>query len=155
MEALSYFFSSEFRVYYEDTDSGGVVYYANYLKFAERARTEALREQGVNQSELKEQTGLFFIVKSCNINFVKPARLDDVLIVKTLFKKVAQTSTIVVQHIYTKNLLLAEIEVVLVCVKENDDKKILPFRLPNDIATKLRGKKQHPDLVKIKNKINS
>jgi acyl-CoA thioester hydrolase len=155
MEALSYFFSSEFRVYYEDTDSGGVVYYANYLKFAERARTEALREHDINQSELKDSDGLFFIVKSCNINFVKPARLDDILIIKTLFKKVAQTSAIVVQYVYTNNLLLAEIEVVLVCVKEMENKKILPFKIPAEIATKLRDKKQHPDLVKMKNKINS
>ncbi len=67
------------RVYYEDTDSGGVVYYANYLKFAERARTELLRRYGIDHGALMERDGIVFAVRSCDIEYLKPARLDDML----------------------------------------------------------------------------
>lgn len=71
------------RVYYEDTDAGGIVYYANYFKFAERARTELLRMAGVNQSELISDEGVSFAVRHCSADFLKPARLDDALEVHT------------------------------------------------------------------------
>ena len=71
------------RVYYEDTDAGGIVYYANYLKFAERARTEMLRESGVDQSRLYEEQGLLFAVRRCAADYLQPARLDDRLIVSS------------------------------------------------------------------------
>ena len=67
------------RVYYEDTDAGGVVYYANYLKFAERARTEMLRDLGIDHSELMDNEGVAFAVRHCTMDFLAPARLDDVL----------------------------------------------------------------------------
>ena len=67
------------RVYYEDTDAGGVVYYANYLKFAERARTEALRSVGLEQTELMEKSGIAFVVRHCEAEFFRPARLDDLI----------------------------------------------------------------------------
>jgi len=69
------------RVYYEDTDVGGVVYYANYLKFAERARTEMLRERGIDQGALAAEEGLVFAVRRCAVEYLRPARLDDRLIV--------------------------------------------------------------------------
>lgn len=71
------------RVYYEDTDAAGLVYYANYLKFAERARTEMLRERGAGHGEMLKSTGLSFVVRRCQIDYVKPARLDDLLRVET------------------------------------------------------------------------
>ena len=71
------------RVYYEDTDAGGVVYYANYLKFAERARTEMLRESGVDQRRLYEEQGLSFAVRRCAAEYLRPARLDDQLTVSS------------------------------------------------------------------------
>ncbi len=71
------------RVYYEDTDAVGVVYYANYLKFAERARTEMVRTLGVEQEALRQNHGIVFVVRSCAIDFLRPARLDDLLVVET------------------------------------------------------------------------
>jgi len=142
---LSSYFSHDFKVYYEDTDSGGIVYYANYLKFAERGRTEALRELNISQADLAKKDGIFFIVKSCNINFIKPARLDDTLIVKTLFKKVQQTSALVVQTILSQGVMLAELEVVIVAVKKSDESLTLsPVRIPLDIAQKLRANRPAP-----------
>ncbi len=75
--------SFKIRVYYEDTDVGGIVYYANYLKFAERARTEMLREGGVDQGKLAAETGHVFAVRRCTADYLRPARLDDLLTVTT------------------------------------------------------------------------
>src|SRR5882757_6079492 len=82
-----------FRVYYEDTDAGGVVYHANYLRFAERARTEALRDIGVPHAELVEQHGLMFMVRRVKLDYLGPARLDDSLMVITHPLEVGAAST--------------------------------------------------------------
>src|SRR5260370_25777361 len=71
------------RVYYEDTDAGGLVYYANYLKFAERARSEMLRRLGIEQQRLREETGLGLVVRRCTADYLLPARLDDDLVIAT------------------------------------------------------------------------
>ena len=76
-------FSYKLKVFYEDTDSGGVVYYANYLKFFERARTEAIAEIGLSNKKLLEENGIFIIVKSCNIEYKKPAKLEDQIEIKS------------------------------------------------------------------------
>ena len=73
-------FSLKQRVYWEDTDAGGVVYYANYLKFLERARTEWLRSLGHDQGELARRDGVVFVVRSANVDFIRPARLDDEIV---------------------------------------------------------------------------
>ena len=80
------------RVYYEDTDSGGVVYYANYLKFLERARTEWLRSFGVQQDELAQQDGLIFAVRSVQLEYVKPAKFNDLLDVSVAISKAGKAS---------------------------------------------------------------
>ena len=85
-------FSLQIRVFYEDTDFGGIVYYANYLKFMERARTEMLRSFGVNQSKLLTQDRRMFVVKSADIEFISPARFDDLLCVTAEVKKVRRAS---------------------------------------------------------------
>lgn len=85
-------YSIAVRVYYEDTDLGGVVYYANYLKFMERARTEFLRTIGFDQSQLLEQQRRMFVVRSADLSFVSPARLDDVLTVTAGVAKVRRAS---------------------------------------------------------------
>ncbi len=72
-----------FRVYYEDTDAGGVVYHANYLRFAERARTEALRDAGIPHAEMVERYSVMFMVHRAEIDYVRPAMLDDLLVVET------------------------------------------------------------------------
>jgi acyl-CoA thioester hydrolase len=121
--------SCNFRVYYEDTDSGGVVYYANYLRFAERARTEWLRSKGYEQSNLWKEQGIGFVVRRCNIEYLKPAFLDDVLQIETyIINKTA--TTITMKQIITNNnsqgQTISTIEVLLVCVnKEFKAQKIL------------------------------
>jgi len=118
-----------FRVYYEDTDAGGVVYYANYLKFAERARTEMLREDGINQTELAEKQGIVFVVRHAELDLEKPARLDDVLEISTKIEKTSGASLRIKQEISCKNTKLAEIKVHIACVT----KSFKPAKLPNQI----------------------
>ncbi|VVD75678.1 4-hydroxybenzoyl-CoA thioesterase [Pandoraea horticolens] len=80
------------RVYYEDTDAGGVVFYANYLKFFERARTEWLRSLGIEQLELARSTGMIFIVRSTAVDYLSPARLDDLLTIKSRIERIGGAS---------------------------------------------------------------
>lgn len=89
----------DLRVYYEDTDAGGIVYYANYLKFAERARTEVLRELGVAQRELMEGEGLAFAVRRCTVDYVAPARLDDLLQIHSTVRALGAASLDIEQSI--------------------------------------------------------
>lgn len=114
------------RVYYEDTDAGGVVYYANYLKFAERARTEALRAAGIQQSELLESHGVGFVVKHFEAEFYKPARLDDLLTITTGMQDIGKASITMHQHIARDTVILAEIAIRLGVVNRD----IRPARLP-------------------------
>ena len=87
------------RVYFEDTDSGGVVYHANYLKYMERARTEWLRSLGIDQSQLKNERNIMFVVHKMNIKFRKPARFNDELLIKTRCIKVKSSSLVLDQLI--------------------------------------------------------
>ena len=93
-------FSWPVRVYYEDTDSGGVVYYANYLKFMERARTELLRSMGYQQDQLQQELGILFAVVSANIQYKKPARFNDELNVVTCITSLGKASIRFKQSIY-------------------------------------------------------
>ena len=93
-------FSWPVRVYYEDTDSGGVVYYANYLKFMERARTELLRNIGFEQDELQQELGIIFAVHSANIQYKKPARFNDELNVVTSLTTLGKASIDFKQSVY-------------------------------------------------------
>lgn len=124
-----------FRVYYEDTDAGGVVYYANYLKFAERARTEMLRDLKVNQSELIEKQGLYFVVRHVEADLKKPARLDDMLEVNTEIEKVSGASLGMVQKIIKDGVNIVDVKVQVVCIDSN----FKPARIPADIADKLKS----------------
>lgn len=112
-------YSSSFRVYYEDTDSGGVVYYANYLKFAERARTEMLREKGINQSSLAVDSGVLFVVRRAAIELLAPARLDDMLQITTHIKELSGASISMLQEIECAGKKIAEIDVLVVCINQN------------------------------------
>ena len=99
------------RVYYEDTDAGGVVYYANYLKFAERARTEVLRSAGLNQIDLLEKEGIGFVVRHVSIDYLKPAKLDDLLDVETMLETMGKASLTLRQSITRDKLVLATLSV--------------------------------------------
>ncbi len=102
------------RVYYEDTDAGGIVYYANYLKFAERARSEFLRALGVNQQKILAEQQAGFVVRSCHIEYLQSAVLDDALTVTCEVAEMGNASTIIKQQICRGDVVLAQIEVKLI-----------------------------------------
>ncbi len=106
------------KVYYEDTDAGGVVYYANYLKYLERARTEALAIIGLSNLQIKEKFGTLIIVKSCNIEYKKSAHLEDQLVIRSFVKSVTKTSFFMNQLITKGESLIVEAQVHLVFINE-------------------------------------
>jgi acyl-CoA thioester hydrolase len=104
------------RVYWEDTDAGGIVYYANYLKFIERARTEALLGLGVSQVDLRERFGVIFAVAEANVRFLAPARLEDQLVVTTRAGEIGGARLTMEQDIRRGETCLAKCRVTLVCL---------------------------------------
>jgi acyl-CoA thioester hydrolase len=105
-----------FRVYYEDTDAGGVVYHANYLRYAERARTEALREAGIPHAEMVEQCRVMFMVHRAEIDYVRPAMLDNLLVVETQTIDVGGASAVLRQVVQGPNGICASLRIKLACV---------------------------------------
>tara|TARA_B100001063_G_C16752378_1_gene551005 strand:+ start:1789 stop:2211 length:423 start_codon:yes stop_codon:yes gene_type:complete len=122
-------FYHNIKVYYEDTDAGGIVYYANYLKFLERARTEALTTIGLNNLKIKKKFGSQIIVKSCNIEYKKPAYLEDELKIRSFVKSTTKTSFLMSQIITKKDAIIVEAQVHLVFVNE----KGKPVKVPQVI----------------------
>ena len=106
------------RVYYEDTDAGGIVYYANYLRFAERARTEALRMCGIEQSDLLREQNIAFVVRRCTVDFLKPAMLDDLLTIQTRLNDINKVSLEMHQSILRGKETLVRLEVKLAVIGE-------------------------------------
>lgn len=104
------------RVYYEDTDSGGVVYYANYLKYLERARTELLRTLGVGQQTLLEETGLAFAVRSLSADYLKPAKLDDLLEIQTRIEDLGRAQVTFAQAVLRGDEILLTATVRIACL---------------------------------------
>ena len=127
-------FFHELKVYYEDTDSGGVVYYANYLKFLERARTEALFSIGNSNNKIQQDFNSLIIVKSCNIEYKKPAYLEDELTIRSFVKSITKTSFFMNQIITRNNEVIVEAQIHLVFV--NKDGK--PIKIPNQIYSKFK-----------------
>ena len=115
------------KVYYEDTDAGGVVYYANYLKYLERARSEALSSIGLSNLQIKEKFGALIIVKSCNIEYKKSARLEDELKIRSFIKSITKTSFFMNQFITKNEDEIVESQVHLVFVNENGK----PVKVPD------------------------
>ena len=111
-------FYHNIKVYYEDTDAGGVVYYANYLKYLERARTEALSSIGLSNLKIKDKFGALIIVKSCNIEYKKSSQLEDDLSVRSFVKSVSKTSFFMNQFITRGEEKIVEAQVHLVFVNE-------------------------------------
>ena len=122
-------FFHKIKVYYEDTDSGGVVYYANYLKFLERARTEALFSIGYSNKKIKEKFNSLIIVKSCNIDYKKPANLEDELKIRSFVKSITKTSFFMNQIISRDEEIIVEAQIHLVFVNENGK----PVKIPDEI----------------------
>jgi len=129
------------RVYFEDTDAGGIVYYVNYLKFAERARTEMLRLLGKEQDAMLRDDGVGFAVRSCHVDYFRPARLDDALEVRSRTIEIAGASLRVNQRILRRDDLLADITIRL-AVMTRDGR---PTRLPAEIRDALTPHVVPPD----------
>ncbi|MES2014938.1 MAG: tol-pal system-associated acyl-CoA thioesterase [Pseudomonadota bacterium] len=124
------------RIYYEDTDAGGIVFYANYLKFFERARTEWLRALGVDQHALAQQDGAIFVVKHAAIDYHAPARLDDAVSLTLSIEKLGRASVHFVQQAWCGERLLASAHVKVGCV---DAATLRPRALPPATADKMRA----------------
>ena len=122
----------DLRVYYEDTDAGGIVYHANYLKFAERARTEFLHELGLSNSKMMEQD-IAFVVSRIEIDYKRPAILEEKLTVKTSIQKLGAATFLLCQNVMRESELLAALNVSVAVVNMTQKK---PVRLPSKIREK-------------------
>jgi acyl-CoA thioester hydrolase len=118
------------RVYYEDTDAGGIVYHAAYLHFAERARTEMLRAQGFDHVGLQREHGILFAVRRCTIEFMAPARLDDLLMVETRPLRLGGARMVLEQKVIRDETVLVVLEVELAVLGHQD---LRPRRLPEAV----------------------
>ncbi len=122
--------SIDIRVYYEDTDAGGIVYHSQYLNFAERARTEFLRNIGFQCSDIHDRLGLLFVVRKIEIDYIKTAYLDDLLHIETTVFETKNSSFIMHQRAVRGDEVVADMKVIIVCV---DTKHYKPARLPKNI----------------------
>lgn len=123
------------RIYYEDTDVSGLVYNANYLRYAERARTEYMRLLGTEHSKVLEETGVAFTVRHATLDFQKPARLDDVVTVRTRMIDHSRVAMVVNQTVMRGDTVLCDMVLKLACI----DTRGRPVRLPAPLVAALRG----------------
>lgn len=132
------YFEFDVKIYFEDTDAGGVVYHANYLRYMERARVELMASLGVEQRTLAERYGVSFVVRSIHISYKSPARLEDLLTVRTQPVELGSARLVLEQDIVfrgTEKLVVSSrVEVVSV-----DSKSLRPRRMPHEVAAKIRG----------------
>jgi acyl-CoA thioester hydrolase len=115
------------RIYYEDTDAGGVVYHANYLRYAERARTEAMRDADIPHADMAADHGLIFMVRRVKLDYLAPARLDDLLTVTTRVSDLRGASAAIAQTISRDGVVLVAADLLLACVRAVDAR---PARIP-------------------------
>ena len=127
-------FNHKIKVYYEDTDAGGVVYYANYLKFIERARSEALLDIGLSNLKIKKDFGALIIVKSCNINFIKSSYLEDELKISSFITSFNKASFKMDQVISRNNDIIVTAKVHLVFINEKNK----PIKIPEKVVIDLK-----------------
>lgn len=125
------------RVYYEDTDAAGIVFYANYLKFAERARTELLRQFGISNSGVSSRDGTAFAVRSCTIDYLRAAHLDDLLSVETRITEIGGASMTLSQNVLRDGDTINEMTVRLVCMHIAGENKGKATRIPADVRQAL------------------
>ena len=124
------------RVYYEDTDAGGIVYHARYLAFAERARTEAMRDGGAAHDELATQHGLIFVVRRAEMDYLRPARLDELITVATQVVVLGGASLLVRQDFAVEGRAVGALRVKLACIRQADGR---PSRIPERWRAGLGG----------------
>ncbi len=123
------------RVYYEDTDAAGIVYYANYLRFIERGRTEFLRGLGYSQESIGRETGLAFAVRSVNAEYLLPAKLDDELIVSSRIESLGRAQVVFAQQVWRGDTLLLDATVRIACL---DTRKGKAVAMPREIHEKFK-----------------
>lgn len=129
MSAKKPYFDIPVRIYYEDTDAGGIVYHASYIRFTERARTELLRHHGYKSSELENDRNLLFVVRHLSADYRKSAVLDDLLTIRTSVLEMRNSSVIFRQEIMRDDIVLCSLDVTIVTI---DSKKFNPVRIPQD-----------------------
>jgi acyl-CoA thioester hydrolase len=134
-------FTHPVRIYWEDTDAGGVVFYANYLKFFERARTEWLRALGFGQQQMRSEQGLMFVVTDVHIRYLQPARLDDELSITVALAEAARATLTLAQAALRGPTLLADSRITLACVEAGSFR---PRRLPRSILDALASPPRTP-----------
>ena len=142
MQDASPIFRYPVRIYWEDTDAGGIVFYANYLKFFERARTEWLRAAGVGQQQLRELTGGMFVVSDAQLRYHRPARLDDELIVTAQLQETGRASLTIGQQALLKNEQMTDSRPTLLCegtirIGWVDAATMRPARMPGFLLEQL------------------
>lgn len=125
----------DFRVYYEDTDAGGIMYHASFIRFCERGRTEFLRNLGLSCSSLSEEDGLLFVIRHLEADYFKSANLDDLLRVESRIKTLKNTSFVMEQSIFCQDFMLFSMTVTVVCV----DKTSKPVRIPEKVREKFEA----------------
>ena len=135
-------FNWNLRVYFEDTDAGGIVYYANFLRFFERCRTEWLRALGVDQGHLAQRAQLQFVVVHAAIDYVRPARLDDELTITARIGERARSYLVFEQQALRGNVVLARARVKVACV---DTRRLAPARLPVELTAALDASHLHQE----------
>jgi len=124
------------RVYYEDTDAGGVVFYANYLKFYERARTEMLRTMGYEQDQLNQDENIIFVVRSVKAEYLKPAKFNELLQVSAKVESTGPASVTFTQDITYNKVLLNQAHIKIACL---DSKTMRPKLIPKKILERLKN----------------
>jgi acyl-CoA thioester hydrolase len=134
------------RVYYEDTDAAGIVYYANYLKFAERARSEFLRARGISNRAVHEREGVVFAVRRLTVDYIAPARLDDLLDVRTRITAVRGASIEAQQDVLRDGSEIVKLTLTLACVAQSGR----PARLPAAVVAALDGASRRPVVLEKK-----
>jgi acyl-CoA thioester hydrolase len=125
----------EYRVYYEDTDAGGIMYHARYINWCERARAEYLSDIGLQSSTIVEDTGVMFVVRHLEADYLKPARLDQKLRVESVLKELKNSSFILKQSIFCQDSVLFSMTVTIVCVDAAGTKAV---RIPDMVRDKLQ-----------------
>ncbi|PZQ44173.1 MAG: tol-pal system-associated acyl-CoA thioesterase [Micavibrio aeruginosavorus] len=124
----------EYRVYYEDTDAGGIMYHGQYIAWCERARCEYLHDLDLPFSDILEKTGVLFVVRHLNADYFKPALLDQKLRVETTLKEMKNSSFLLNQSIFCQDFMLFSMTVTIVCVDSNGR----PVRIPEMVRSKLQ-----------------
>lgn len=139
-------FALPLRVYYEDTDAAGIVYYANYLRFCERARTEWLRAIGFEQQRLRSESGLVFVVKSVHAEYMSPALLDDALVLRSVIESLGRASIAFRQRVMRDDTCLFDARIVIACVDQARNRAVA---MPADIRRRfeeIKNSSSQPEL---------